>query len=163
MSETEFSSYSIRPATEEDLPSILAIERKSYVAPATPWTEQAFREELTKPFSNFLVLTDDATDSIIPGYIIYWTMFDECHILNVAIDPEWRGVGFATKLVRMAINVALKKNLKRVFLEVRKSNEGAFALYQKLGFFVDHIKKNFYENGEDAYFMVLYLDKANQF
>lgn len=153
-------SFSIRPAAEEDLSKIIELEKKCY---PFPWTLEAFRMEFTKPFSNFLVLTDDETDSVIAGYIVYWLMFDECHILNVATDPEWRGLGFAEKLIRQAINSALRKDAKKVFLEVRKSNAGAIALYQKLGFFIDHIKKNFYEDGEDGYFMLLYLDKANKF
>lgn len=161
--ERDILHFSLRPATEEDLPKILELEKLCYPSPAVPWTEEAFRTELTKPFANFLMLTDDETDSEIAGYIVYWTMFDEAHILNVAVNPEWRGLGFATQLVRHVINHALKKDMKRVFLEVRKSNESAAALYQKLGFFIDHIKSKFYENGEDAYFMVLYLNKANKF
>lgn len=149
-------SISLRPATEDDLPLMLEIERASY---PLPWTEGAFREELLKPFSNVLVLTDDETDSIVVGYIVFWTMFDECHILNVAVNSDWRGLGHAKNLVGHAINVAIRKNMKRLFLEVRKSNEGAIALYKSLGFYVDHIKETFYDDGEDALFMVRYLEK----
>ncbi|MBI3555100.1 MAG: ribosomal protein S18-alanine N-acetyltransferase [Deltaproteobacteria bacterium] len=156
-------NFSVRPATEDDLAAILDIERRCYPAPCVPWTADAFRGEIQKQFSHFLVLTDDETDSVIAGYIVYWLLFDECHILNVAIHPDWRGQAFGTRLIRNAINDAVKKEVKRVFLEVRKSNAGAVALYQKLGFFVDHIKSAFYENGEDCYFMILYLDQPNKF
>lgn len=160
MLNSETARFSIRPASEDDLPKILEIERKCY---RTAWSEDAFRVELTKPFSRFLVFTDDETDEVVAGYIVYWMMFDECHVLNVAIDPEWRGLGLAETLMRQAINDAVRKDLQRVFLEVRKSNAAATGLYQKLGFFIDHIKKNFYEDGEDAYFMALYLNRSNKF
>jgi len=160
MIEHDEDSFSFRPATEDDLPAILKIERQCY---KIPWTEEAFRQELTKPFSSFLVVTDDATDSIIMGYIVFWPLFDESHILNVTVNPEWRGLGLAQRLVRHVISASLKKEMKRVFLEVRKSNTAAIALYQKLSFYIDHVKKSFYEDGEDAYFMVLYLDKPNKF
>lgn len=151
---------SFRPATEEDLPKILEIEK---IAQKLPWTETHFREEMAKPFAQFLVLTDDDTDSVIGGYIVYWAMFDECHILTIATNPEWRGLGLGKKLVRQVINYAVSKDMKRLFLEVRKSNEAAIKLYSSLGFFVDHIKKNFYEDGEDAYFMELFVQKKSSF
>jgi ribosomal-protein-alanine N-acetyltransferase len=163
MLEASPSQFSIRNATEDDLEAILKIEKLSYPPPAIAWSRDAFVVELDKPFAQFLVLTDDETDSVIGAYIVYWQLFDETHILNVAVSPDWRGLGFATRLIRHAINSAVQKEMKRVFLEVRKSNAAAAALYQKLGFFIDHIKPSFYENGEDAYFMVLYLNRSNKF
>lgn len=156
-------SFSARPATEDDLPQILAIEKLAYPEPCVPWSQQAFLEELKKPFSHFIVLTDDETDSTILGYIVYWQIFDECHILNVAVHPDWRGLGHAIRLVRLAINAAVRKDQKRLFLEVRTTNKPAIELYQRLGFFIDHTKPKFYENGDDAYFMVLYLNQKNTF
>jgi ribosomal-protein-alanine N-acetyltransferase len=152
-------NFSLRPVSVDDIDKILEIEKKSY---KLPWTKEQFYEELNKPYSRFLVLTDDETDSLIAGYIVYWIMFDEAHILNVTIDTEWRGLGFAKKLVRTVINESLKKNLKRVFLEVRKSNLGAINLYQSLGFYIDHIKPKFYDDGEDALFMVLILEEPQK-
>ena len=154
------SNFSIRPATEDDLPAILEIENSVY---PIPWTAEQFKAEIEKPFANVLVLTDDDTDQIVAGYVVFWMMFDECHILNVAVHPKWRGLGIGGKLTRIAVDFALKKELKRVFLEVRKSNEAAVKLYQKVGFFIDHIKPRFYDNGEDAYFMVMYLTRPNHF
>ena len=152
-------TFSLRPATEEDIDRIMSIEKNAY---PNPWTAEAFRLELTKPFSHFLVLTDDQTDNVFAGYIVFWMLFDECHILNVVVHPDWRGLGLARKMIEKARSLSLAKDLKRLFLEVRKSNKAAVALYQKMGFFIDHIKKSFYEDGEDAYFMQLFLDKSNK-
>jgi ribosomal-protein-alanine N-acetyltransferase len=157
---TEIPQFSFRPATEEDLPLILAIEKMAY---PLPWKEEAFRAEFTKDYSEFLVLTDDETDSKLVGYIVYWLQGDECHVLNVTVDLNWRGLGLAMRLMRRAIDDAIHKDMQRVFLEVRKSNTAAIALYQKMGFFIDHAKKNFYDNGDDAYFMTLLLNKPNKF
>jgi ribosomal-protein-alanine N-acetyltransferase len=154
------SKFSVRPASEEDLETICSIEFYSY---PTPWTKNAFIEEMNKPFSNVIVMTDDETDSIVSGYIVFWIMFEECHILNVTVNREWRGLGYGVKLVRLAIDQALRKNCKKVILEVRKSNEAAIELYQKLGFFTESIKKNFYSDSEDAIFMAKFLEKENQF
>lgn len=153
--ENHRDTVSVRPAILEDVPKIIEIERLCYPAPCVPWTEEGFRLEIEKPFSRTLLLTDDETDSVVAGYIVFWLLAGEGHILNLAIHPEWRGVGLGTKLVRQVVNMAVREEMQRIFLEVRKSNSGAVGLYQKIGFFIDHIKPRFYENGESAYFMVL--------
>ena len=147
--------FSFRPATEDDVAHILSIEGAVHSA---PWTEENIRAEMSKPYSYFLLLTDDETDSTIAGYIVYWLMFDECQILNVAVDFPYRGLGFAKQMVRHAATEGHRKGLKKVLLDVRKSNAAAIQLYQKVGFAVTHVRKNFYSNGEDAYQMGLFMD-----
>jgi [ribosomal protein S18]-alanine N-acetyltransferase len=146
--------WSIRPATLEDVPKIFQIETQVH---PSPWTEVHFQEELTKPYSHFLVFTDDETDLLISGYLIFWTLFDEAQILNLAVAIDYRGLGLAKSLVRKAITLAQNKNLKKITLEVRKSNSPAIHLYQNMGFSIVHIRKNFYQNGEDAYQMAIDL------
>lgn len=148
------NNYSIRPATEDDLQSILKIETGSF---PLPWSEDSFRQELTKPFSTFWVITDDQTDSIIIGYIVFWIIFAECQIVTLATDPKFRHLGFAAMILNKLFNTCVKKELKQINLEVRKSNTPAIAMYKKFGFFVDHLKTHFYDDGEDAYFMIRYL------
>ena len=80
----------MRPATADDLPALLAIEQHVHVA---PWIAPHFEAELAKPYSHFLVLTDDETDSEIMGYVVYWVMFDAAQILNVAVALPDRGLG----------------------------------------------------------------------
>jgi ribosomal-protein-alanine N-acetyltransferase len=149
--------YSLRNATSDDIAGIVALERKLY---PLPWTEDHFSQELTKPYSHFLVMTDEETDEEIAGYIVFWLMFDQCEILNVAVAPERQRRGFAQQMVRKAVDLALKKNLKKVVLNVRKSNAPAIELYQKLQFGIVGVRKAFYSNREDAYELSLPLDGA---
>lgn len=146
---------SLRPAAEDDLASLLEIENRIHVA---PWTVEGFRAELGKPFSHVLVLTDDETDQIYMGYTVFWVLDDECRILNVGVDLPYRGLGYGQKLVLGCIQIALREGAKRVVLEVRKSNEAALQLYQKLNFTITQVRKAFYSNGEDAYIMDLPLE-----
>lgn len=148
--------FSIRPATSEDIRQILEIE--NHVHPA-PWSASHFEEELTKPYSQFLVMTDDETDEIIGGYIVYWQMEGgDCEILNLAVDLPQRGKGFARRLVLQAVSAAVKAGAKKVILDVRKSNMPAIQLYQSLRFTITQLRKRFYSNGEDAYGMTLSLE-----
>jgi ribosomal-protein-alanine N-acetyltransferase len=147
-------AFSLRPATSEDLDLIAKIESQVHVA---PWTREHFSSELLKPYSQFLVLTDDESDSIVAGYIVFWFMFEECQILNIVVDTPYRGLGFAKRMLRKAALLASQKGVKGVTLEVRKSNLPAIQLYQGLQFVITQIRKGFYSNGEDAYHMKLSL------
>ena len=152
--------FSLRPATSDDLHHVIQIEQKVYVS---PWTESQFQLELAKPYSHFLLLTDDETDTNIAGYIVCWIMYDECQILNLAVDLPYRGLGLAKMMMRKAMVLASKKGIKKITLEVRKSNLAAIHLYQELHFIIIHVRKNFYSDGEDAYSMVLSLEDDLRF
>jgi ribosomal-protein-alanine N-acetyltransferase len=149
---------SMRPATPDDVLEILRIERAVQVA---PWTDENIRGELAKPYARVLIMTDDDTDSKVAAYISYWVMFEECHILNLAVDLPFRRLGLGKMLVRTAAREAIRGNIRKLTLDVRKGNQIAVALYQELGFAITHIRKAFYSDGEDAYQMALALNEAD--
>lgn len=154
--QTASNAYSLRPATPEDLPSLQAIESR---VQAASWNEGHFEAELAKPYSHLLVLTDDETDSQIAGFICFWVLFEECQILDVAVDLPHRGLGYAKRMVRAAVTEAIRQKIRKVLLDVRKSNAAAIGLYQAMGFVITQVNKNFYSDGEDAYQMALYLNE----
>src|ERR1700721_2349686 len=96
-------NFSFRRATQDDIQQVMVVERQSY---PLPWTLSGFEAELGKPYSTFLVLTDDETDHEITGYIVYWILDTEMHILNVAVHLEWRGLGVGSQMIRHAVNDA---------------------------------------------------------
>jgi ribosomal-protein-alanine N-acetyltransferase len=136
------SSYSVRKAVAEDLGAIIEIEKRVHVA---PWDEAHFRAELDKAYSTTLVMT------------VFWILYDETQILNLAVDLPYRGLGIARELIRKVVSLGLKKETQRVILEVRKSNQAAIQLYQSMKFTISQVRKGFYSDGEDAYTMVLDL------
>ena len=143
-------SFSLRPANADDIPALVSLEESIQVA---PWTPAHFQAELEKPFSHLWLLTDDETDSLISGYIVFWDLGEGTHILNVGVGLEYRGQGYGKLLVRAAIRDAIARNQSKIFLEVRKANLPAVALYQGLGFDICQIRKHFYSIGDDAYVM----------
>lgn len=149
-------AFSLRPATTDDLATLVEIEARCHKA---PWSRDHFEAELDKPFARLLLLTDDETDRSVGGYISY-ALLDGCSIQNVVVDLPFRGLGLGERLVRQAVREALRAGLERARLEVRKSNEGAIALYQKTGFSITRIQKGFYSDGEDACVMELDLTGA---
>lgn len=157
MTETPISTHSLRRASVDDLAHLADLDRRFI---PQPWTQDQWAAELSKPYSHVLVITDDATDTEIAGYIVFWVLGDEVQVQNVAVDLPFRGLGFGARLVREAVRAGLKSEAKRVVLEVRRSNAPAIALYQSLGMSIVTVRRSFYSNGEDAYQMALSLQNT---
>jgi len=146
-----------RPACEEDLDQVVAIEKYSN---SPPWSKAAFAAEFQKTGSNFWVLTDDETDNIVYAYVVFSFPSEQAHIQSVAVKKEFRRQGYAVLLLRAVINYVLRKGGDSIVLEVRKNNIAALALYQQLGFVVIHTIRAFYKDGEDAYSLIFRFNRS---
>jgi ribosomal-protein-alanine N-acetyltransferase len=146
----------IRDATNRDLPRILEIERLAF---PSPWTLASFQRELTLPFSRITVAmpTDGKgrVASPISGFLCRWLIADECHVLNIAVEPSARRLGIGTILMTAAINEARENGADLVTLEVRRSNLAARQLYRKFDFEERRLRRHYYGPGEDAIIMEL--------
>ncbi len=95
-----------------------------------------------------------ASNERIMGFLGLWFMVDEAHIVTVAVREDARRRGLGELLVAEAIDAAAERLANLLTLEVRVSNTGAQALYQKYGFARVGIRKRYYtDNGEDALIM----------
>lgn len=149
-------SWSIRPASEDDLKAVAAIEKYSN---SPPWSESAFRSELGKKHSHFWVLTDDETDSVVAGYVVFSFPAEQAHIQTLAVSRDRRGLGLAKKILRAVISFVMRQKGESIALEVRKSNKAAIQLYQSLDFMIVHTVKHGYPDGEDAYSLVYRVER----
>jgi ribosomal-protein-alanine N-acetyltransferase len=142
---------------EEDLDEAIEIEKRSFAA---PWSKRLFRETLSFPLSFNLVIRKKV-DKKVAGYANFYVIGDEVQILNIAVAPESRRAGYATRLLRHAIDVLRARGAREFFLEVREGNGGAIDLYEKLGFVKVGRRKRYYaETNEDALVMRLKVDHA---
>ena len=145
----------IEPAELEDLDEIVEIESRAY---AFPWARSLLRAEIKgKEFSYVYVARLQQNSSFpnkIIGYNYFWVVSDEIHILNIAVDPDYRGYGCGKHLTQFALNFGRERGAKSAFLEVRASNDAAQQLYTQLGFHRIGLRKHYYgDNKEDAYVM----------
>jgi ribosomal-protein-alanine N-acetyltransferase len=90
----------------------------------------------------------------IIGFIILRRVADEGELLQIAVDRAFRRQGTADAMIGAALGWAKENAIKAVFLEVRKSNEAAIALYKKHGFKQAGRRKDYFtEPVEDAVIM----------
>jgi [ribosomal protein S18]-alanine N-acetyltransferase len=138
----------VRRLAYSDLPSVLAIERRSF---PTPWSLAMFVLELSKPSGICLAATRGQG---LVGYLVCSRYADVWHLMNVAVDPDRRRAGIATTLISRLFEEAGSD--ARYTLEVRTSNVEAIAMYRRFGFRPAGRRRRYYhDNGEDALIMWL--------
>jgi [ribosomal protein S18]-alanine N-acetyltransferase len=138
----------LRRLAYSDLPAVLAIERRSF---QTPWSLAMFVLELSKPSGICLAAVRD--DNLI-GYLVCSRYADVWHLMNIAVDPEARRQGIARNMLEQLFDEA--GDDARYTLEVRTSNHGAIAMYERFGFRrAGHRRRYYHDNGEDALIMWL--------
>jgi ribosomal-protein-alanine N-acetyltransferase len=137
----------IRRLTYADLPQVIALERRTF---PTPWSLAMFVLELSKASGTCLAALKDRR---MVGFLICSRYDMVWHIMNVAVDPEQRRAGIATALL-LDLFARIDGPQVRFTLEVRESNRGAIALYERYGFRAAGRRRRYYQdNGEDAVIM----------
>ncbi len=128
----------IRPMNELDIPMVVTIERSAY---QFPWSEGIFRDCLRVGYVCRVV--DAGGD--MGGYGIMSVGAGEAHILNVCIREEYRGRGYARKMLLYLMDRARSAGMHEAFLEVRPSNTVAARLYHSMGFEQVGIRRGYYQ------------------
>ena len=145
----------LKAATLDDLDSILHIETASF---AMPWPRSAFAQEIEQR-SWSRVIGAFAASKLV-GFMIYWLVAQEMHLLNLAVHPNWRRRGIGRQLIEYLLADAAREQRNAILLEVRTSNHAALELYRRFGFEDLTVRPGYYaDNGEDALVMLLELNE----
>ena len=138
----------IKPMTPEDVEQVHEIEEVCF---SIPWSLENFQNIFRYKENYYLTAWDE--DKIV-GFIGLMAVAGEGDITNVAVLPSYRKQGIGDCLVSSMIALAKEKEISRIMLEVRASNEAAIHLYEKYGFEFLCIRKNYYQKpDEDANIM----------
>ena len=147
----------IREATINDLPIIMQIENLCF--PHGAWKEENIIYELKEnPVAHFLVIElslEDKNDSRVVGFCDYWETFDSATICQIAVHPYLQRKQLGTAMMDEIFNDCYAKKIQTLTLEVRVGNVPAINFYKKYGFEIEVTKPHYYDNGEDAYYMIL--------
>jgi len=140
---------------EEDLQGVLDVESESFT---NPWTREMYAWELqNRSVCHIYVVRMHGQP--VAGFCAFWLVFDEIHINNVAVRPQFRGRGIGTALMYHVLGEGRQLGARRATLEVRASNDAARRLYERLGFYVAGTRRSYYTNPvEDA--LILWRDES---
>jgi len=142
----------IRPASSEDLPTILTIEN---LTNKIPWTQEQFLSSIEVGHYSVVIENKEG----VVGFAIYSPIIPESHLLNIAIIPSSQGQGLGRELLQNVIMQNKILGVKSITLEVRISNHSAITLYKSEGFTKDAIRPDYYsgDTREDALLMSIWL------
>ena len=129
-----------------DLPRVAEIEAAGQ---AFPWTLQIFTDCLRVHYPSWVL----EIDGQVQAFLIVLMAAQECHILDIAVAPEYQGQGLASRLLTHLEQEAKVVQVHTFFLEVRASNIAAIHLYKKAGFTELSRRKDYYpatQGREDA-------------
>jgi len=145
----------LRPMVEGDLDAVRHLEQIAYGTDA--WTRRTLKDELVNGFSEYVVaeLGSTAADSAeLAGFTGVWFMKDQLHLVTIAVDPKRRRLGIAARLLLRCFEWAVEAELPSIVLEVRASNDGAQAMYERFGFRrIGRLRGYYKDDGEDAVVM----------
>ena len=139
------AAATIRAFGEADASAAAQILRLS--PEASQWTEWGLRELLGWSGVVALVSEDDGK---VSGFIVGRQTAGEAEILNLAIIPAKRRRGGGGALLQAAMAEFRARDVSRVFLEVRASNEVGIAFYEKHGFSKTGRRAGYYHDPEET-------------
>ena len=147
-------NFYIRMASWDDLNNLVDINSQ---LEGYKWVAEKFTELFNYQVPILLACNKD-TDKVI-GFLACILVLDELRILNVAILPMHRNQKIAESLIYAAINYSLENNCRYALLEVNVANRAALNLYKKLGFNILCVRRQYYEDFTDAFFMEVVLSQ----
>jgi len=149
----------IRDFTTDDLRAVLAIQSEC------PQAAQWLAADYTDTPGALLLVAEAEVEaaSKVAGFAAFHQVIDDADLRNLAVAPEYRRRGVARALIEAACHRLRETRTKRLFLEVRVSNEPALLLYYSLGFVLHSRRKNYYRDpDEDAYVLCLELSPPDR-
>lgn len=142
-------AVTIREMCLMDIERVYEIERVSF---KSPWSYEMIRHELL--FNDVAYYIVAEINGIVVAHAGMWVLPPEAHMTNIAVAPEYRNRGIATRLILALMSYAVSVDARRISLEVRQNNHAAQRVYYSLDFRYVGIKKRYYsDTGENAFIL----------
>jgi ribosomal-protein-alanine N-acetyltransferase len=136
---------SVRSFRAEDAEAVTAIVEGS--PEAASWSKESYVKFAQEDGALALV---SETDGEITGFLIGRWVSDQAEVLNLAVAADHRRKGGGTALLAAALGEFGLRTVRNVYLEVRESNTGAIAFYEKHGFAKTGRRNGYYRHPDEA-------------
>lgn len=153
--------FSVRECAFEDLERVKVINENELPEDYPFFFYKSILDNFQEAF--LVACLKDNPEKII-GYIMWRVektpskhslrLINKGHLVSIAVTEKYRRNGVASVLLSKSMQAILKHQLQEYVLEVRVTNYGAINLYEKFEYKTEGIKKKYYKDGENAYFMV---------
>ena len=138
----------IRWMIRRDMPEVLDIEGQSF---EFPWGEEDFIRCLRQ--RNCIGMVSEFEEKVV-GFMIYELHKTRLHILNFAVNPDFRRKAVGESMMGKLISKLSAQRRNRILLEVRETNLPAQMFFRNQGFRAVSVLRDFYDDTtEDAYLM----------
>jgi N-acetylglutamate synthase-like GNAT family acetyltransferase len=139
-------SITIREARPDEIEALIPLLRQAEES------ERALRWSLAN-LSDAVYRADD-DDQLIGAATMQWRA-DPCELVELAVAPERQGQGVGRAIVAWLLAEARRRGKRQMLVGTANSSIGNIAFYQKCGFRMDHVRKDYfwyyreprYENG----------------
>ncbi len=149
------SSIAFQSLNDAWLDRVLAIEQRAY---SHPWSRANFVDSLATGYQMQVLC---AEQNKLLGYFVAMKGFEEVHLLNITVAPEYQGRGWGKAMLEALAVWSRGQGANDLWLEVRASNARAIHVYQAHGFERVSVRKDYYPDRnsarEDAVVMKLKL------
>lgn len=133
----------------EDVPGLLALEQSCFGGEA--FSDTQLRQMLSARYGLAIGLWEEQT---LVGAALLEVLVPESELHSLAVLPGKRRQGLGAVLLKSALSVARRRGATEMFLEVRRSNQAAIALYGRAGFVSLSVRRGYYSHPrEDALVM----------
>lgn len=133
----------------EDVPALLGLEKDCFGGEA--FTDTQLRQVLLARYGLAMGIWED---SLLVGAALLEVLVPESELHSLAVLPGKRRRGLGAALLKSALSAARKRGATEMFLEVRRSNQAAIALYERAGFAALSVRRGYYSHPrEDALVM----------
>lgn len=123
------------------LPPLAELERLTLQGEASLWGLAGLSTTLSQPHAAVAVF--GPADAWI-AYCLFTCVLDECEILQIATHPGQARRGYAQAILQAVFEHAISRGCDHAVLEVRRGNQPARALYDRLGFQTVGLRRGYY-------------------
>ncbi len=155
------SDFIIRKCTVEDLEGVIEVNERELPEDYPYFFYKSILENYPE---SFFIASKRKNPQKIVGYIMWriertpslngLKLISKGHLVSIAVSEGHRRKGVSTALLDKSMPAIKNDNISEYVLEVRVSNYPAINLYKKFEFKIHSIKKNYYRDGENAYYMI---------
>jgi [ribosomal protein S18]-alanine N-acetyltransferase len=139
-----------RTSKDADFDAVAALEAASFT---NPWTREMLEREMRhSDVARLYVLRGEGLP--VAAFCTCWVVHEELHINTIAVHPELRRRGLGSRLMEHLLDEMGRQGVSRAYLEVRRSNLPALALYERLGFSITGVRQKYYSHPEEDALML---------